>query len=188
MYNSFFEKYIEYRGVIANGVGVNTVHSWVKQFQYNSEILDLGCGTGMPISNVLINAGMLVKGIDNAPKMCQAFRTNFPKSEISCENVLESSFFNKTFDGILGWGIIFLFDAEEQELLIEKVAQHIKQKGKFLFTAPKEACFWQDMLTGQKLQSLGKSKYVQICHKYQLKLSDTFTDSGDNNYYNFVKQ
>jgi cyclopropane fatty-acyl-phospholipid synthase-like methyltransferase len=188
MYDQHFEKFIRHRGASIEGVGVPSVHLWVKQFKKNSELLDLGCGTGLPISHVLWHSGMIVKGIDNSPKMCDAFKTNLPEVEIACEDLLDSNFFNRSFDGIIGWGIIFLFNPKEQERILHKVARHLKPKGKFLFTAPIEKCSWKDILTSQKLESLGKEKYIEIGNNCHLKLENQFLDTGNNNYYSFVKE
>ena len=34
-------------------------------------------------------------------------------------------FFNRMFDGVVAWGLIFLLPAEEQRRLIQRVARHI---------------------------------------------------------------
>ncbi|MGV8135743.1 MAG: class I SAM-dependent methyltransferase [Mangrovibacterium sp.] len=74
-----------------------------------SLVLDLGCGTGIPISKVLIDAGMIVYGIDASPTLINEFRRNFPNNPVACEPAENSSFFTCKFDAIISWGIDFPF-------------------------------------------------------------------------------
>jgi len=43
-----------------------------------ANVLDLGCGTGVPITKTLIERGLHVYGIDASPSMLAAFRARFP--------------------------------------------------------------------------------------------------------------
>src|SRR6516162_7897766 len=45
-------------------IGAVTVREWSKTLPPASSILDLGCGHGLPISQVLINDGFAVYGVD----------------------------------------------------------------------------------------------------------------------------
>lgn len=47
-----------------------------------------------------------------------------------------SAFFNRTFDGVLAWGLLFLLDPAAQALVIEKVARALESQARFLFTRP----------------------------------------------------
>ena len=50
-------------------IGVATVRKWSQTFAASSSILDLGCGHGMAISQVLVEEGFTVYGIDASTKL-----------------------------------------------------------------------------------------------------------------------
>src|SRR5580765_1528797 len=100
--------FIKSRGQAVHGIGASTVRAWVRKLPKNSTFLDLGCGTGIPMSKVLVDEGMQVYGVDASPSMVKAFRQNFPNNPVACEAAEESSFFKRQFDAVIAWGLFFL--------------------------------------------------------------------------------
>src|SRR5215471_2194569 len=86
--------FIKGRGQAVNGIGTSSVRKWVCTLPLNSTVLDLGCGTGIPVSKLLIDGGMTVYGIDAPPTMVKAFQQNFPGTPVACDAVEASTFFN----------------------------------------------------------------------------------------------
>src|SRR5882672_10467393 len=94
-YESIAEIFVKGRGRAINGIGTSSVRGWAKSILPGSVVLDLGCGTGIPVSKILIDEGMKVYGIDASPTMAKVFHKNFPDMPIACEAVEESSFFDR---------------------------------------------------------------------------------------------
>jgi 2-polyprenyl-3-methyl-5-hydroxy-6-metoxy-1,4-benzoquinol methylase len=186
-YENIAKVFIEVRGQAVNGIGVSSARNWAQKLSFGSTVLDLGCGTGIPISKVLINEGMTVYGIDASPTLISAFRQNFPNAPVACEPVEESVFFNRRFDATIAWGLIFLLPEEVQPIVIQKVANALIIGGKFLFTAPCEKVEWEDAMTGQNSISLGGKKYRQLLSASGLSLIEEFEDEGENHYFSTVK-
>jgi len=186
-YEGIAQLYINGRGRAQHGIGSSTVSSWVKTIPPNSVALDLGCGTGLPISKIFIDEGMTVCGIDASPTMVKMFHQNFPDMSIACEAVEDSLFFNRTFDAIIAWGLIFLLPEESQIMLIKKTATALRSGGKLLFTSPSQAIAWNDAMTEQGSRSLGAEKYKELIFASGLSLINEFEDEGENHYYNAVK-
>jgi hypothetical protein len=88
---------------------------------------------------------------------------------------------------VVAWGLIFLLAPEAQADLIHKVSRALKPGGRFLFTAPRQACEWADNLTAQTSVSLGSDAYRQILETAGLRLHDQAEDEGENHYY-FVRK
>ena len=115
--------------------------------------------------------------------MIAAFRARFPHAPAEISPVEDSRFFDRRFDGVVAWGLVFLLAPETQARLIHKVAAALKPGGKFLFTAPYQKCEWSDILTGRKSVSLGAEAYRRIVEAAGLILDDETEDEGQNHYY-----
>jgi hypothetical protein len=119
--------------------------------------------------------------------MVAAFRERFPGVPIEQNTVEASEFFDRTFDGVLAWGLLFLLEPVAQALVIEKVASALNPGGRFLFTAPKEPLEWLDAMTGRRSQSLGAHTYERLLRDAGLTWVAEAQDEGENHYY-FVER
>ena len=179
--------FINIRGQDVKGIGTSSVRQWTRTLPPASTVLDLGCGTGIPISKVLMDEGMTVYGVDASPTLVKAFQQNFPNTHIACESVEASLFFNYKFDGIIAWGLMFLLSKQTQAMVIQKAANALPTGGKLLFTAPAVATEWRDVMTGQHSVSLGAEQYKALLAESGLSLIGEFEDEGENHYFDTVK-
>lgn len=106
---------------------------------------------------------------------------------VACESVEDSLFFERKFDGIIAWGLIFLLPVEAQMSLIKKAAISLKKGGKLVFTSPPRAIAWNDAMTGLGSRSLGSEKYKELIAASGLSLIGEFEDEGENHYYDSLK-
>jgi SAM-dependent methyltransferase len=165
------------------GVGVSTVRKWASTLRSGGAVLDLGCGSGYPITQVLVEAGLVVHGVDASPSMVAAFRARFPGVPVECNDVVKSSLFGREFDAVVAWGLLFLLRPDAQAQLIEKVGRALTRGGQFLFTAPRQLCEWSDSMTGLLSISLGAESYRCFLETAGLELVDEMEDEGENHYY-----
>jgi len=185
-YEGVAEAYIAGRG--SGGiVGVATVRQWAQTRPPGSSVLDLGCGNGVPISQVLLDSGLVVWGVDASAKMIAAFHARFPGVPVECSPVEKSALFGRPFDAVVAWGLMFLLAPAAQELVIRKAAGGLKSGGQFIFTSPPQAFEWADAMTGQTAVSLGAERYVQLLRAAGLALMAEYEDEGENHYYLTVK-
>jgi SAM-dependent methyltransferase len=182
-YEDVAAEFIAGRGRNSSGVGASVVADWSQTLPSDATVLDLGCGTGVPISQALIERGFEVYGVDASPKIVAAFRARFPSVPVECAAVEDSNFFGRTFDGVVAWGLFFLLDAEIQRRLIKKVAGVLQSRGRLLFTAPNEIGSWPDVMTGRSQFSLGYEEYRKALEAEGLLLVGTRRDEGENHYY-----
>lgn len=164
-------------------VGPRIVRKWGARLPPGAAVLDLGCGNGVPISEALLSDGFAVYGVDASQTLVAKFRARFPEAKIEWSSVEESPFFNRTFDGVVAWGLMFLLPAEVQRTVIGKVARALNHDGHFLFTSAKEAGSWTDAMTGLPSISLGQDAYEQGLSAHGLELIGNDLDEGDNYYY-----
>lgn len=174
----------------STAVGTRQVRDWARTLPPGATVIDLGCGTGLPITKVLVDEKLNVYGVDASPSLVAAFRHNLPDVPVACESVVESSFFNRTFDGVVAWGLIFLLQPEEQRQLIQKVADILVPGGRFLFTSSTgtEPLVWNDAMTGLESRSLGAAEYRKLLSEVGLYVTRDYEDEGDCHYFDAVKE
>jgi 2-polyprenyl-3-methyl-5-hydroxy-6-metoxy-1,4-benzoquinol methylase len=168
-------------------IGPSHVRAWCRTLLPGSSILDLGCGHGVPISQVLVEEGFEVYGVDASEKMIAAFRQRFPSARAECSAIEDSDLFHRTFDGVIAWGLIFLLPPDLQPIVIQKAAKALNSKGKFLLTSPELAVTWNDSITGCNSVSLGAEQYRELLKDEGLTLLGEDSDEGENHYYLTVK-
>jgi SAM-dependent methyltransferase len=173
----------------STAVGAREVRNWARTLPSGATVIDVGCGSGLPITKVLVGEGLNVYGIDASPSLVNAFRHNFPEIPIACESVQDSLFFNRLFDGVIAWGLIFLLLPEDQKRLIKRVADSLVPGGRFLFTSGTgvEPLVWNDAMTGLESRSLGAAEYRKLLSEDGLNVTREYEDVGESHYYDAVK-
>lgn len=171
----------------ARAIGVDEVRRWARTLPTGSSVIDVGCGPGFPLTDVLVEEGLQVYGLDAAPSFVAAFQRNLPGVPIRCESVLESDCFGRQFDAVLAVGLIFLMTVEEQARLLRKFAEILNIGGHLLFTAPLPACTWIDQMSGLQSVSLGGEEYRRQLALTGLSVVAEFEDVGENHYYDARK-
>lgn len=173
---------------IRSKVGASLVLTWAKdRLPRSAAILDIGCGSGVPIAQALAEDGFSVWGVDASPSLISAYRRNLPDMPAACEPAQESPFFDRTFVGVVSIGLVFLLDEGDQRKLLTNVANVLEPGGRFLFSAPREVCRWKDTLTERASMSLGADAYAAHLTSVGLRLDDCRSDEGGNNYYEVVR-
>ena len=168
-------------------IGVKRVRDWAKALPRGAAVVDLGCGPGLPITEILVAEGLGVYGVDAAPSFVQAFRRNLPNTPIACEAVQDSKFFDRTFDGVLAWGLMFLLSPEDQRRLIRRITDILVPGGRLLFTCPAEIGSGDDMMTGRETRSLGAEEYRRQLSAVGLSIASQYEDEGGNHYFDVFK-
>ncbi len=163
------------------------VREWATSLPRGGSVLDVGAGSGEPLAAALIAEGFDVSAVDASPAMVAAFQRRFPGVEVACEPAERSRFFDRTFDGALAIGLVFLLPAESQREVIRRMAAALKPEGGLLFSAPRQVCAWDDLLTGQTSSSLGADEYRRIIAGSGLHLVGQHVDAGENHYYEACK-
>ena len=182
-YEDVATQFIAGRGSSRSGVGASVVAEWARTLPPAATILDLGCGTGLPISQILVDLGLKLFAVDASPSIVAAFHARFPDVPVQRTSVEHFDFFGRTFDAVVSWGLFFLLEAEVQRSLIKRVAAALRSGGKFLFTAPTQTGSSPDVMTGRPQFFLGYEQYCETLAAEGLSLVGTRRDEGKNHYY-----
>ena len=165
------------------GVGAEVIRAWAGSLSREADVLELGCGGGLPVTRVLVDAGLRVSAIDSSPTMLATFRSRFPEVPVRCERVQESDGFGRLFGAVVAVGLMFLLNEKEQLRLIARAPGMLLPGGRFLFAAPREAGCWKDMTTGVESRSLGRETYEAALEGAGFRVIGCYTDEGNGNYY-----
>jgi 2-polyprenyl-3-methyl-5-hydroxy-6-metoxy-1,4-benzoquinol methylase len=168
-------------------IGVTVVSEWARHLPRGASVLDVGCGSGVPVSEALIDGGFAVHGVDASPTLVAMFRKRFPRTPVACEPAESSRFFDRNFDGVVAVGLLFLLPAESQRMLLLKIGAALNPGGRLLFSSPHQVCTWSDLTTGRQSRSLGASAYAAILSEAGLALVGNYTDEGESFYYHARK-
>lgn len=188
-YEAVSEEFLARRGSrrCTTGIGVKEVRKWAGTLARGSSVVDLGCGPGFPITVVLVDEGLRVFGVDAAPSLVAAFERNLPGTPIICEAIQESRLFDRTFDAVLAWGLMFLLQAEDQHRLIQRFAEILVPGGRLLFTAAAKSGVWNDAMTGLESLSLGAEQYRNLLGAVGISVAEEYEDEGENHYFDAFK-
>lgn len=157
---------------------------WSRQLSPGCAVLDIGCGTGLPVGRTLADAGFPLYGIDPSPTLLAMFRETIRPVATACEPVEDSAFFGRRFDAIVMIGVLFLLAGPVQRRTLPRVARALSPGGRLLFTAPRVACEWRDTLTGRPSRSLGEAAYRTLLAG--CRIDRIVRDSGGNDYFEVV--
>ena len=164
-------------------VGAEVVERWARSLSSGTEVLEIGCGGGLPVTRVLANAGLKLWAVDSSPTLLSEFRARFPNIPVECARALESACFGRKFGAVISIGLVFLLNAEEQAAFIHRASELLIAGGRLLFTAPLQIGTWADMTTGHECRSLGRERYESILVEAGFRVVATYEDEGRNNYY-----
>ncbi|MBN05460.1 bifunctional 2-polyprenyl-6-hydroxyphenol methylase/3-demethylubiquinol 3-O-methyltransferase UbiG [Ponticaulis sp.] len=182
-YDEIADAYLSAR----SDIGADVISDWASDLPKGAAVVDIGAGTGWPVTQVLIDAGVRISAIEASPKLAGVFRERFPDVELACEAAETSDFFGCQFDGAVAIGLMFLLSEAGQMALIERVSGALKSGGRFLFSAPHQVCEWEDALTGRMSRSLGLEVYRKRLADCGMTITGSYKDTGGNFYLNSRK-
>ena len=188
-YEAVSEEFLAHRGNSrSTGIGVKEVRKWARALPRGSSVIDLGCGPGFPITVLWVDEGLQVFGVDAAPSFIAAFQRNLPGIPVICEAVQESGLFDRTFDAVLTWGLMFLLHAEDQHRLVQRFAEVLEPGGRLLFTSTAKPAVWSDRMTGLESLSPGAEQYRKLLGAVGISVAEEYEDEGENHYFDAFKK
>jgi cyclopropane fatty-acyl-phospholipid synthase-like methyltransferase len=136
-----------------------------------ARVLDLGCGTGMPMMNYLLSQGMHVTGVDASYRMLDIARNNLPSADFVQADMRQVSL-NRKFDAIIAWHSFFHLPSEDQPSMFNIFKSHLNTGGVLLFTSGKEHGEVWGMNGGTNLfhASLDTSQYQSLLKAHNFRI------------------
>jgi len=99
----------------------------------NKKVLDIGCGTGRLISD-LLDRGAIITGVDVSKNMLEVARKKFPKVHFIEGDIRKIPFKDDSFDFVIATFVIVHLQQCELEKAFDEVYRVLKPSGKFILT------------------------------------------------------
>jgi len=168
-------------------VGVNEALAVAATLRSDSRILDLGCGSGVPITEALVKAGHRLVGLDSSIHMLAHFRVNLPGIPVVRADARRCPFANGSFDAAVSWGMIFHLPPCEQATVFERVSRVLRPHATFLFTAAEIAGGDEGGITGSMdgvpFHYYAVPSYRTLVADHGFVLVDVHDDPGVSTYF-----
>jgi SAM-dependent methyltransferase len=97
-------------------------------------VLDLGCGSGVPVAGYLIEQGYRVTGLDSSPSLIAMCRGRFPDGDWLVGD-MRALALGRRFQGILGWHSFFHLHFDDQRAMFPRFADHAAPGAALMFTS-----------------------------------------------------
>ena len=137
----------------------------------DASVLDLGCGTGMPMMSYLINRGIQTTGVDASERMLEIAKNNLPQTVLIKADMRELAL-DRKFDAIIAWHSFFHLPAEDQPAMFRIFKDHLKENGVLLFTSGKEYGESWGINGGKNLfhASLNRDQYHSLLEAHDFRV------------------
>ncbi|OTH00210.1 class I SAM-dependent methyltransferase [Acinetobacter sp. ANC 4973] len=112
--------------------------TWLDHFlsliPQHSEILDLGCGSGKPIADYLIQHDHKIIGVDSSDVMIEMARQNFPEQRW-LQADMRTVEFDQKFNAILAWDSFFHLTPNDQRQMFSQFTRFAQQGTALMFSS-----------------------------------------------------
>src|SRR5579885_537126 len=115
---------------------------WLDRFiaclAQDANVLDLGCGSGVPVAAYLVQRGLHVTGVDTSPTLIALCRGRMPQQEWMVSD-MRTLALHRRFDGIIGWDSFFHLTFDDQRKMFDVFVAHAAPGAFLLFnTGPRQ--------------------------------------------------
>jgi ubiquinone/menaquinone biosynthesis C-methylase UbiE len=143
--------------------GVHYLERAIKLCAKRHKALDVGCGSGGRIIDVVTTAGFEVVGVDVSEAMLELARARHPTAKFVHADVCEWEPPDR-YDLIVAWDSIFHVPHSEQRQVVEKLCGALAPAGVLLFTAGGIDGEITGEMNGQNFyySSLADEEYIKI--------------------------
>ena len=147
------------------------IDAFLARIPAGGRVLDLGCGSGRPIAQYLIDKGMRVTGIDSSPSLIALCAERFPDHAWIVADMVDLEL-RARFDGLLAWDSVFHLDHARQRRMFAVFAAHAAPGAALMFTSGPEhgeaIGRWQDEPLYHA--SLDPEEYRSLLHRHGFAL------------------
>ncbi len=98
-------------------------------FPKNGNVLDVGCGVGIPVASFFVENGFEVTGVDISEGMLKKARINIPEAQFFQYNMIDLDFPENCFDGLVSIYAMFHVPKQKHGTIIKNFHRMLKKEG-----------------------------------------------------------
>ena len=132
-YDAIAERYAAWTGDALSGVRARYVEMLQEQIPAGAAVLDLGCGTGVPIARSLA-AGFRVTGVDGSAHSIELARQNVPEAIFLQADMTRVAFPPESFAAVISSYAIIHVPRTEHAALLQHIAAWLQPGGLLIAT------------------------------------------------------
>ncbi|MDF2990585.1 MAG: methyltransferase [Microbacterium sp.] len=138
-----------------------------------ASVLDLGCGSGIPLARDLAAAGLMVTGVDSSSALIDLFRENVPEGRGRVAD-MRTLALEERFAGIIAWDSFFHLTPDDQRATFDVFQRHARAGTALLFTTGPAAGESLGSLEGEPLYhaSLDPDEYTTLLDRHGFDVTD----------------
>jgi SAM-dependent methyltransferase len=125
-YNAIADRYLAERR--RDSGDVRLLDEFMEKLPVNAQVLDAGCGAGIPISQLLSERFQLT-GVDFSEAQIELAKKHVPNADFICQDMTKLDFPENTFDGICSYYAIIHIPREEHQPLLANFHRMLKLGG-----------------------------------------------------------
>jgi cyclopropane fatty-acyl-phospholipid synthase-like methyltransferase len=156
--------------------GATKYQAWLSQLREaipaGGTVLDLGCGSGLPVALHLAGAGFDVTGVDISDVQISRARELVPQANFIRADVTTVEFSPESFDAVVSFYALIHIPVQEHPALLANVATWLRPGGLFVATTGHQA--W----TGTEQNWLGAGAAMWWSHADAAAYRTWISDSG----------
>lgn len=140
------------------------VQHLLKYLPKNSTILDLGCGAGTSVDDILLKAGHSIIGLDISSEQIKLARKQCPGGEYMVRDILDLKTGEYSVQAIVSIYAVFHLPRERQPAWLKTIASYLPKGGMLLTTMGDREFEGEHILHGQPMWSsqYGTAKNTQM--------------------------
>lgn len=165
--------------------------AWIDRFlsriPTSGHVLDVGCGSGRPIADYIIQQGVRLTGVDFSKAMLEIATARHPAGDWRVAD-MRTLHLPERFDGIIAWDSFFHLTPAEQRSTLPRIAKHLKSGGVFLTTAGPTEGEGIGRVGDDPVyhSSLSPDGYSEVCSSCGLTLIDFQAEDPTCDYHSVV--
>ncbi|MDP2671933.1 MAG: class I SAM-dependent methyltransferase [Candidatus Daviesbacteria bacterium] len=161
----------------------------VKLLKPGAIVLDIGCGSGVPVDKYLVDKGFKVTGFDISEKQIELAKQNVPQATLEVKDMSKLKEGEYKVGAVVSFYAIFHTPREQHQELFEKINSFLSQGGYILVTMG--AGEWErteDDFHGTKMwwSHYGAEKNKEIVENAGFKILLNEIDIGGNERHQFI--
>ncbi len=141
-----------------------------------SRVLDVGCGSGVPIAAALAREHR-VTGVDVSPEQIRRARENVPNAAFLLADAMSAELPEASFDAVVSFYVVFHLPREEHEALFRRFARWLVPGGYLAVTVShcREDAYTEDGFFGVRMywSNWSREDYVQMLARLDFELLET---------------